>query len=65
MSIAERTGEKHKLHPRFVANEDYLRNPDIVGVKNPNVTPVRETKKYEGRSLSSHVLPDRKPLRRF
>ncbi len=66
MSIDERLGVKRRLHPRILANEVYLAHPNIVRVGNPNVNPARETERMRGdKPLSSNVLPDRKPLRRF
>ncbi len=66
METNRRPRIKRVPHPRIVANERYLANPDIVNTGNPNVNPARETERMHGdRSLSTHVLPDRKPLRRF
>lgn len=66
MSITEKTAEKVRLHPRLMANEVYLRNPNIVGVQNPNVTTVRGTERvYGSKPLSFDVLPVKASRRRF
>lgn len=62
----ETNNKPRGLHPRLLANERYLVNPNIVGVKNPNVNPARETERMRRDvPLSIHVLLDDKPLRRF
>ena len=64
-SNTEKRAGRSIPHPRIVANERYLANPDIVRVGNPHVNPAREMEHFFGhRTLSSNIAPSRTPLRR-
>lgn len=57
METNKKPNIKRALHPRFVAIEVYMAHPDIVGVKNPNVSPAREVGRInESKPLSADVV---------
>ena len=64
-SNAETGAGKSIPHPRIVANERYLANPNILRGTQPPVNPYREMEHFFGhRTLSSNIAPSRTPLRR-